>query len=64
MRNGAGRGNRTLMISLEGWSFTTKLYPQKQCNSDIEHLAWQAESKKFKIFFSTPLILSLLSEAP
>ena len=25
--NGAGRENRTLMISLEGWSFTIKLYP-------------------------------------
>ena len=26
--NGAGEGNRTLVISLEGWSFTTKLHPQ------------------------------------
>ena len=26
--NGAGEGNRTLDISLEGWSFTTKLHPQ------------------------------------
>ncbi len=24
----AGSGNRTRMISLEGWSFTTKLYPR------------------------------------
>ena len=24
---GAGEGNRTLMASLEGWSFTTKLHP-------------------------------------
>src|SRR3954452_17430165 len=24
----AGRGNRTLLASLEGWSFTTKLYPR------------------------------------
>jgi hypothetical protein len=24
---GAGRGNRTLIASLEGWCFTTKLYP-------------------------------------
>ena len=24
---GAGEGNRTLVISLEGWSFTTKLHP-------------------------------------
>ncbi len=24
----AGEGNRTLVISLEGWSFTTKLHPR------------------------------------
>ncbi len=24
---GAGKGNRTLMASLEGWGFTIKLYP-------------------------------------
>ena len=28
-KNGAGEGNRTLVISLEGWSFTTKLHPLK-----------------------------------
>ena len=28
-RNGAGEGNRTLVASLEGWSFTTKLHPQQ-----------------------------------
>lgn len=27
-KNGAGRGNRTLLASLEDWNFTTKLYPQ------------------------------------
>ena len=26
--SGAGEGNRTLVASLEGWSFTTKLHPQ------------------------------------
>ena len=26
-KNGAGDGNRTHNISLEGWSFTTKLHP-------------------------------------
>ena len=26
---GAGDGNRTHNISLEGWSFTTKLHPHK-----------------------------------
>ena len=26
-KNGAGEGNRTLVASLEGWSFTTKLHP-------------------------------------
>ena len=26
-RNGAGKGNRTLIASLEGWSFTIKLCP-------------------------------------
>ena len=26
--NGAGEGSRTLDISLEGWSFTTKLHPR------------------------------------
>ena len=25
---GAGEGNRTLVTSLEGWGFTTKLHPQ------------------------------------
>ena len=25
--SGAGEGNRTLIASLEGWSFTTKLHP-------------------------------------
>ena len=29
--NGAGRGNRTPDISLEGWSFTTKLHPHLLC---------------------------------
>ena len=28
--SGAGSGNRTRMISLEGWSSTIELYPQKQ----------------------------------
>ena len=27
-RGGAGSGNRTRLASLEGWSFTTKLYPR------------------------------------
>ncbi len=27
-REKAGGGNRTLVTSLEGWSFTTKLHPQ------------------------------------
>ena len=27
LNNGAGEGSRTLDISLEGWSFTTKLHP-------------------------------------
>src|SRR5690625_4734398 len=27
LKNGAGEGSRTLDISLEGWSFTTKLHP-------------------------------------
>ena len=27
---GAGGGNRTLVTSLEGWGFTTKLHPQKK----------------------------------
>ncbi len=27
-KSGAGEGNRTLVASLEGWSFTTKLHPQ------------------------------------
>ena len=26
---GAGEGNRTLIISLEGWGFTTKLHPHR-----------------------------------
>jgi hypothetical protein len=33
-KNGAGRGNRTLLASLEGWSFTTKLYPLCVYQSD------------------------------
>jgi hypothetical protein len=28
LENGAGSGNRTRIASLEGWCFTTKLYPQ------------------------------------
>ena len=28
IRDGAGSGNRTRMANLEGWSFTTKLYPR------------------------------------
>lgn len=40
---GAGRGNRTLMTSLEGWSFTTKLYPQKHAYFSPEKSGWQAE---------------------
>ena len=28
--NGAGEGNRTLVTSLEGWGFTTKLHPQNK----------------------------------
>ena len=31
--NGAGSGNRTRIASLEGWSFTTKLYPRRDCLS-------------------------------
>ena len=30
---GAGEGNRTLVSSLEGYSFTTKLHPRAQCQS-------------------------------
>ncbi len=29
-RAGAGEGNRTLIASLEGWSFTTKLHPLRK----------------------------------
>ncbi len=29
---GAGEGNRTLDISLEGWSFTIKLHPHDDIN--------------------------------
>ena len=28
--NGAGEGNRTLVTSLEGWGFTTKLHPRQK----------------------------------
>jgi hypothetical protein len=28
LEGGAGRGNRTLLASLEDWNFTTKLYPR------------------------------------
>ncbi len=30
-KNGAGDGNRTHIISLEGWSSTTELHPQVSC---------------------------------
>ncbi len=33
----AGGGNRTRMISLEGWSFTTKLHPRA---SDLIKITW------------------------
>ena len=29
-KGGAGEGNRTPVISLEGWSFTTKQHPHKE----------------------------------
>ena len=38
-KNGAGEGNRTLMASLEGWSFTTKLHPQ---SAFLYHVRLQA----------------------
>ena len=34
---GAGEGNRTLIASLEGWSFTTKLHP-RSLNSSLKTL--------------------------
>ncbi len=36
-KSGAGEGNRTLVASLEGWSFTTKLHPQN------EEASWATE---------------------
>ena len=43
--NGAGEGNRTLVISLEGWGFTTKLHPHKRSRreSNPRSSAWQAD---------------------
>ena len=32
----AGGENRTRVISLEGWGFTTKLHPRYLCNEDVE----------------------------
>ncbi len=42
---GAGKGNRTLMASLEGWGFTIKLYPLLRENLPLR--IWSA-----KAFFS------------
>ena len=38
-KSGAGEGNRTLVASLEGWSFTTKLHPQNGETSWATELA-------------------------
>ena len=38
-KSGAGEGNRTLVASLEGWSFTTKLHPQNGWASWATELA-------------------------
>ena len=38
-KSGAGEGNRTLVASLEGWSFTTKLHPQNGEESWATELA-------------------------
>ena len=34
--NGAGEGNRTLIISLGSWSSTTELHPQKAGKSGLK----------------------------
>ena len=40
-KNGAGDGNRTHVISLEGWSSTIELHPQTQFNFIIIHSLFQ-----------------------
>ncbi len=39
--NGAGEGNRTLVASLEGWSFATKLHPHRNQGSLYARIATQ-----------------------
>ena len=38
---GAGEGNRTLVASLEGWCFTTKLHPHVTVSAPtLQRLRW------------------------
>src|SRR5581483_10328581 len=43
-RRRAGKGNRTLIASLEGWSFTIKLCPQKRSQCSRRDGTWQVKS--------------------
>ena len=40
-KSGAGEGNRTLVASLEGWSFTTKLHPRSKGHHGQQSLRCQ-----------------------
>ncbi len=44
-QNGAGEGNRTLVLSLEGFSSTIELHPLKTlaCSTNIDHKSWWRE---------------------
>lgn len=49
---GAGRGNRTLKFSLEGWCFTIKLYLHLVCTLGIEPRAY-----RLKVGYSTNWVM-------
>jgi hypothetical protein len=51
-KDGAGRGNRTLLASLEDWNFTTKLYPQwKECVDNCSAMRCASSAKSIFLHF-------------
>ena len=44
---GAGEGNRTLVISLEGWGSTIELHPQKILKYTINVAEWSSGKRIF-----------------
>ena len=45
LRHGAGKGNRTLIASLEGWSFTIKLCPRLRASVRVNRFPQISSAK-------------------